>query len=236
VSVGDADTTGVVVTMRRGIRVTGRVEFAGTSPAIKPPLRFVKVTMEPADGRTIAYPSAYQGQIDANGRFYTIGLMAGRYVLRIDGLGPGGGDWLIKAMVNGVDICDTPITLANDDVDGVIITLSPQTSRVSGTVRGADGRPDENATVLVFPANGVWTDLGPSPRRLRAVRASARGEFGFDGLPAGDYHAIAVNDAVASNWQEPAFLQKLARLATRVTLGDGQAVSVNLTTTPGIVR
>jgi len=55
-------------------------------------------------------------------------------------------------------------------------------------------------------------------------------------LPSGDYCAIAVNDAVASNWQEPAFLQRLSRLATRVTLADGQAVSLNLTTTPGIVR
>jgi hypothetical protein len=45
-----------------------------------------------------------------------------------------------------------------------------------------------------------------------------------------------VSDAIIGNWQEPAFLQTLARSATRITLADGQALSLLLTTTGGIVR
>ena len=98
------------------------------------------------------------------------------------------------------------------------------------------GRPDEDATVLVFPSDGVWTELGSRPRRQRAIRASRAGAFAFSGLPAGDYFIIAVNDALAASWQEPAFLQKLARAAARVSLGDGQTLSLTLSTAGGIVR
>jgi hypothetical protein len=145
--------------------------------------------------------------------------------------------WTIKsAILGGRDICDVPLPLESNDVTGLVVTFTDRPSQLSGTVRNAQGRPDEDATVLVFPVDGVWTDLGPSPRRMRSLRASRTGAFGFSGLPAGDYFIIAVNDAVAASWQEPAFLQKLARAATRTSLADGQTASLTLSTAGGIVR
>ncbi len=235
VSQGDTDTVGVTVTLRAGLRVTGRVEFAGVAAKPTPAeLRAIRVSMDPADGRTVAYPSSYQAQIDPNGRFYTIGLIAGRYLLRLDSAPRG---WMLKsAIVVGRDICDVPLALDHDDVDGLVLSFTDRPSSLAGTVRNAEGRPDDDATVLIFPSDGRWTELGSSPRRLRGVRASRTGAFSVAGLPPGEYFVIAVSDAVVSNWQEPAFLQKLARVATRVTLVDGQALSLNLATTGGIVR
>ena len=66
------------------------------------------------------------------------------------------------------DISDLPITLENADVDGVVVTFSDRATTLAGTVREAQGRPDVNATVLVFPTDGVWTNRGPNPRRMRA--------------------------------------------------------------------
>jgi carboxypeptidase family protein len=235
VSVDETDTSNVAVALRTGLRVTGRVEFAGTTP---PPegdrLRAIRLTMDQADGRMVAYPSAYQAQIDSTGRFYTIGLMAGRYLLRVESPPRG---WTVKsAIVGGRDIADVPLTLENDDVDGLVLTFTDRPASLAGSVRNAQGQPDDAATVLVFPGDRNWTNLGLSPRRMQSVRASRSGTFTFPILPAGDYFVIAVSDAIVNNWQDPAFLQRLTRSATRVSLTDAQAQSVILTTATGISR
>jgi Carboxypeptidase regulatory-like domain len=235
VSVGSTDTTGVTVSLRSGIRVTGSVEFTGA--AAKPTgseLRALRISMEPSDSRLLAYPTAYQAQIDPTGKFYTIGLMAGRYLMKCDAAPRG---WVLKsATVQGRDICDVPLALENADVEGLVITFTDRPSVLSGFVHDSQGKAQDDASVLVFPTGSTWIDHGSSPRRLRGVRASRSGAFSFSNLPAGDYYLVAVNDAVASNWQDPAFLAKLARLAMRVSIGDGQSISQNLTTVGGIVR
>jgi hypothetical protein len=235
VSVSEKDTTGVTVTLQPGVRVTGRVEFEGT--ATRPTgaeLRASRVSMDPADGRIIGYASAYQAQIDPGGRFYTVGLMAGRYFLRADAPPRG---WTIKsAMVGGRDILDSPLALESSDVDGLVITFTDRPSGLGGTVRNARGQPDAGATVLVFPVTGAWTDLGSSPRRLKSARTLRNGTFSLPGLPAGEYFVVAIDDELASNWQDPAFLQRLARVATRVTIAAGQTLMQDLSTATGISR
>jgi len=194
----------------------------------------IKLSMDPADGRSVATATAYQAQIDFDGRFYTTGLMAGRYLLRLD-TPPRG--WTVQsAIVNGRDICDEPLLVDNDAIDGLVLTFTDRPSLVSGTVRNSAGRVDDDAAVLVFPSSGGWTDVGTSPRRLRNVRASRAGSFRIPGLPPGDYFIIAVSDAVATNWQDPPFLQKLARTANRITLTAGQNLTVTLSTSEGIAR
>jgi hypothetical protein len=229
VSVGGGDTTGVSVTLRAGLRVRGLVEFSGA--AAQPDaraLRAIRLSMDPADGRTIALPSSYQAQIYPPAIFYTIGLLPGRYVLRADNLPRG---WSLKsASVAGRDISDMPLTLDTADVDGLVLTFTDRPASLSGTVRDAQARHDPNATVLIFPTDGVWSDRGPNPRRFRSARVGRSGEYSATALPPGDYFIVAVNDANASNWQEPAFLQRLSKLATRITLGDGQTLSTALTT------
>ena len=235
VSVGSTDTTGVAVSLRPGLRVTGRTEFTGSAPRPSAAeLRSIVIVMDSADGRTTALPTGYRAQIDSEGRFYTIGLPAGRYLVRIDRPPRG---WTVKAaMVNGRDICDVPIALVNDDVSGLVLTFTDRPATISGAIRDSQGRPDEEAIALIFPADGNWIDQGPNPRRFRGIRADSSGAFSTAGLPPGEYFAVAINDAIASNWQDPAFLQKLARVATRVVLADGQALTLNLTTTEGIAR
>lgn len=233
-SVGATGASGVHVSLRPGLRVSGRAEFVGAAP---PPdaraLRSVRISMDPADGRTVALPSAYQGQLDPNGRFYTLGLIAGRYVLRVDNLPRG---WILKsAMVGTQDISDMPLTLENADVTTLLLTFTDRMPGLGGSVRDSQGRPDADATVIVFPTDGVWIDRGPMPRRLRSVRTSRTGDFAFAALPPGEYFVAALNDGIAVNWQEPGFLQRLARTATRVTVRDAQ-VSAQLTTMERIER
>jgi len=47
-------------------------------------------------------------------------------------------------------------------------------------------------------------------------------------LPAGRYLIAAVRDAVASEWQDPQFLESLASSATNMEVTDGQKVTQTL--------
>jgi hypothetical protein len=116
-----------------------------------------------------------------------------------------------------------PFDASGADLPGVILTFTDSPSELSGTVTGSDGSADPDAAVLVFPADSTaWADWGMSTRRLRMVPASATGSFTTRGLPAGDYHVVAVPPELAVDWQDPATLDALAREATQVRIEDGQ--------------
>ena len=235
VSVGGGDATDVAVSLRKGLRISGRAEFAGGAP--KPTLqelRALPIVMDSFDGRSVATPQAYRAQFMADGSFSTTGLIAGRYLLRLDRAPKG---WTLKsAMLNGRDICDVPVVLTNDDVSGLVLTFTDRPTIVAGSVRDGAGRADIDAIVLIYPADGNWTEQGPSARRFRGVRVARDGAFSTAGLPAGDYFAVAISDAYADNWQDPVFLRQLARAAARVALADGQSLTLSLTRTEGISR
>jgi hypothetical protein len=166
---------------------------------------------------------------DADGQFKTIGLVPGRYLIRLTGnLGP----WTVGSVsVGSSNLPDQPITLTNTDVSGIVITLTDRSGTISGSVRDTRGGADPNATVLVFPANQAsWVDTSANPRRLRSTRVSNAGGYQIAGLPAGDYFVVAIDDRFAGDWQRPQRLQALSRTGTRIADGAGEKKSVELTT------
>jgi hypothetical protein len=54
------------------------------------------------------------------------------------------------------------------------------------------------------------------------------GTFRISPLPAGQYFVIAVSDADANGWQDPAFLQAASAQAARVELAWGQTATTTL--------
>lgn len=229
VSVGDRDVTDLLVMMNPGVRLHGRVVFEGAAqqPA-GDALRAIRVSLEPADGRMVWYPTSYQAQIDAAGEFYSSGLTAGRYLVRVDTPPPG---WTLKsAMVGGRDVSDVPVVLDDSDVQGLVLTFTDTPSVVRGTVRDAQGAPDDDAAVVVFPKQGPWTNLGSRPRRVRLIRPGRAGTFSIAGLPPGTYAVVAVSDAEVTHWQDPAFLSAMARVASEVTVVDKNSVTIDLVT------
>ena len=97
VTVGESDASGVAAAAHAGVRVTGRVEFDGTSPKPTPnELRGLPVTVEPIDGRAASFGVTNAAQIDPGGVFYTSGLVAGRYFIRTSG---SMGSWTLKSAI-----------------------------------------------------------------------------------------------------------------------------------------
>jgi hypothetical protein len=96
-------------------------------------------------------------------------------------------------------------------------------------VRGAGG-PDATAIVLVYPVDtAAWSSSGALSRRMRTARAARDGSYQLQALPAGEYYVVAVQEDLIGDWQDPALLQALARLARTVRLLDGEQKTENLT-------
>jgi hypothetical protein len=127
------------------------------------------------------------------------------------------------AMLNGVDVSETPFELTRD-ISGLVLQFTDRWSGMSGSVQGQNAG---DANVLVFPTDAqAWDDA--NSRRLKNVRANDRGEFGIGSLPPGNYYVIAVREEDAVDWRDPAFLEMLARIATQVTILEGEHKKLDL--------
>jgi hypothetical protein len=63
---------------------------------------------------------------------------------------------------------------------------------------------------------------------MRRVATSDSGAYSVAALPPGAYYVAAVSEAVAGDWQDPAFLEQLTGSAAHVQIGDGEAATESL--------
>jgi protocatechuate 3,4-dioxygenase beta subunit len=226
VAVGAAGADNLTLTLQPGLAVSGRIEFDGVSE--RPPATralSMMISLESADGRFRS--STRAASVTSSGQFTTNGYLPGPYVVRATNLPPG---WSLKsAMLAGVDAVDAPIELADRSLSGLVVTLTDRTAALSGTVRDGQGRPDAGAAVAVFPLDRrLWSQYGGQSRRLRLTRASMAGAYVFPSLPPGDYGVVAFSEELAGEFPYPDFVGELARMATRVTIGDGDRATIEL--------
>jgi hypothetical protein len=171
--------------------------------------------------------SSVRGRVDPNGSFSTMGVPPGKYFLRAANAPQG---WTFRgATAGGRDVTDTPLEIESNDVGGVTLTFADQIAELKGTVAPASGAGDPAASVIIFPAEREgWVNYGSNPRRLRSVRADTKGAYTISNIPAGRYYVAAVNERMASDWQDPKFLEALANDATQIQVSDGQKLTQSL--------
>jgi hypothetical protein len=140
---------------------------------------------------------------------------------------------MVKSVTwNGKESTGLPFTVSDRDLSGLVVTLTTQVAKIEGTVRDAQGRPATQAAILYFPVDSErWQRYGPWPDRLNSVSASPTGAYGIFRLPAGDYYVVAVREGLADAWKDPVFLEAVARVATRITVGWGETRVQDLTLT-----
>ena len=228
VTVGDKDLTNLSITMRPGIRATGRVEFSGTraAPAAAEVAR-IGIRMQNAEGRTSS-PISLDGRVAADGSFKTAGYSAGRYIANVlPNTVPAG--WSVKSITyNGRDISVEPVELTDTDLSSIVVTFTDKSTTLSGTATGPSGAV-AGAEILVFPADSMaWKEIGVVGRRSRVERVAESGAFSIAGLPAGDYFVAALAGSQPGDRQDPALLSAVIGTATRVTLQDGGSATVQV--------
>ena len=219
---GDVDN--VSLQLAPGFHVAGRLEFESKTNRAQPTaqqLQQATILLTPIDGRNNggsglgALLGNTPDRVNQQGEFKTKGIQAGKYFLTVSGTGP----WVVKsALYGGRDVLDAPLDL-NTDVAGVIVTLTDQMATVSGTVTGPGETDLSETTVVLIPfAYKQWITNGMSSRLMRTVTASRSGAYSVSNVPAGDYVAVAIDRSYEGDMQDPAVIETLARLGSRITV------------------
>jgi hypothetical protein len=236
VTVGDADVTGLAVMLRPGARIGGRIEFEATREKPAPDqLQRASIRITPATGPDSSQLSSGTKRVEGDGRFNSVGYPAGKYVVSASiPAAAGGAAWSLKSVIfDGHDVSEDGLDVTGEDITSLVITFTDHASQVSGTVIDAKGQPDRMADVIFIPADSQgWKQgvMNANSRRLRNVRTSSTGAYDVTGLPIGDYFVAAVSDESLGDWQAPKVLQAIVGVATRITLGDGEKKTLQLTT------
>jgi len=243
-TVGDVPVEDVRISLRPSLRMSGRIEFEGSS---------TRATADDLTRRGSILAAEQQWShtlariaIRDDYSFTMEPLTAGRYLVRaINTLVSG--PWMLKsAMAKGVDISAVPIDL-DADLGDVVVTLTDHPTSVSGSVRDARGDASLATMVLFFPTDrAAWNDASDDSRRFQRTVTAPSGGYRLAPVPDGEYFVVAaVQDdatpgaaggpadalgpgALASGW-DPALLEQLARTGTRIRVVNGQAVTQDLT-------
>ena len=122
-------------------------------------------------------------------------------------------------MVDGRDVSVAPLDLASD-VHNAVVTFTDRRTSLRGTA-------PRNVLIAAFPTDSrLWIDNGASPRRIISMETGPGGTFVID-LPPGDYFVAATTDDLRQVWRERGMLSRLAAGADRVTLREGDEITVN---------
>jgi len=228
VTVSNRDVNDVVVPMRAGVTISGRIVMeSGDGVTVQP--RPMVVTAQPASGDlSLGQPRSTPDPDDPPEFFWIQGVLPGSYLLQVQG----GIFGAVKSVKwNNIDYGDMPIEIEGDkDVKGIVITLTTQTTSLAGTIRDRTGGPAANSALIVFPAERArWANFGLQPTRIRSVMASTTGAYSLSGLPAGDYLAIAVDGDSSNRWMDAGFFELASRTATRFSLSWSENKTIDVT-------
>jgi hypothetical protein len=225
VSLGATDIDGLAVSLAEGVKLSGRLVFDGAT-APPPQLQSLVVFVSPADPRTPSEGGGRQDRPDDQGQFKTAAYPPGKYFVAA---GPPQ-NWIIKSVTaGGRDIFNAPLELKDADVGDIVITYTDKPAQVTGTVADAAGTKSTSATAYLFPSDyRAWIANGMNQRRARSVRTSSTGSYTAASLLAGDYLIAAIEDGDPSQLQDPAFIDAIARLAQRITIGEGDKRTLDL--------
>jgi hypothetical protein len=172
--------------------------------------------------QSIAGPS--QSRVDKDGNFSIEGVPAGMHLIRPQNQVRG---WVLKSVTSGArDVTDTPFELrSGQKITNVVVTFTDQISQLTGTITNAQGNPVTEYTVLAFPADtSLWR---PQARQIMTARPDQTGNYAIKGLPPGEYYVTTVDPSEQGEWFEPAYLEQHRPGASRVTLSEGDAKTVD---------
>jgi len=226
VTVSSATQDGIAVTLTPGLTMSGRIEFSGTKakPDDRDLTRLV-ISATPVGPRP--QTALVPGRVAQDGTFRTSSYPPGRYLLSASSSLPG---WTLQSIVvAGRDASTDPIDL-RDNLAGIVVTFTDKSSEITGTIADAQGNPTATAEIVVFPADSdSWRQGFFSPRRVQLVTGTKAGTYAIKGLPAGTYFVAALDESETDDWQDQTFLARVERLATRITIKDGETVTRALT-------
>jgi hypothetical protein len=238
IGVGDTDTTGVMLVMSPGAHIVGHVEFEVANKPTPQVIQSLTVSALPV-GNGVSFGMMSNEKVGPTGEFRTSGFAPGRYNLSVSPsvsqATPANpmSSWMVKSItVAGRDVTNEGLELKSTDLTDVVVTFTDQISSISGTVKAPQSGGFENVSVVYVPADYQrWLLTGGISRRNPIVATDAKGAFTIGRVPPGDYLIIAVDNGVLEATQGVDFYDRLARMASRITVNLGEKKTVALEVT-----
>src|SRR5262249_5471166 len=225
VTVNDVDVTDLQIRTAAGSTLDGHITLEGRVTFGPGQLNVSTVPVD-SDLSPLIGGGPARATVEKDLRFHLAGLTGPRRV-RVSRVPSG---WVLQAIVlNGIDVTDTPLPFGKPDqsVADLEVVFSQRVTAINGQIT-ARGRPAA-ASVLVFAADRqAWY---PQSRFFARIVPGSDGRFRAEGLPPGEYLAIAL-DAVpgvrdGDQWQDPDYLETLVARAKRMTLAEGGSVTLS---------
>jgi 5-hydroxyisourate hydrolase-like protein (transthyretin family) len=217
---GGRDLTNLAVKVT-GATARGKIILDGDAPSPAP--NRVLVSPSPINFASAPVGGGPPNSVTHDDWTFEVSNMSGIRTMRVI---VGARQWFLKkVMLGGKDITDEPIDFRNGDVDGLEVTLTSRGPTLAGTVTDSD-KPTTDCSVIVFADDpGKWAF--PS-RYFAQDRPVQQGTFRIQGLPPGNYFAVALPTVQGTDWQDPEFLQQHLGVATRVTLAEAETKTISL--------
>ncbi len=216
VAVGPDGLRDVVLELRPGVKVSGRVAFDGEAP--EGSLEKIRVSL--LASANILFFGSRGGRVDPEGRFALESIVPGRHRVRVHGLPDGA--YLKAAVVEGSDVLEDGLEVPEAGLAGLSVTIGLRAAFVTGAVLDEDGRPVASATVVLAPERRRRIDL------FRNVTTDQYGRFLIQGIAPGKYRLFAFDDVESGAWRDPDFLAEWEDAAEEIELEEGGREAVEL--------
>jgi hypothetical protein len=227
VDVNGGVTTPAQVTLLPGASASGRVVFAGTTPAPTDPTGIriafagLEMTSMSMSDRTAIGNELIRGlstTVLPDGRWVARGIAPARFALEaVVPPAMRGTWWLRSAMWDGRDLLEAPVDVApGQRFDDIAFTFTDRHNELTGTLTTTIGRPATEYFIVILPADSrYWV---PNARRIRSVRPLSNGVFSATDLPDGDYLIAALTDVEPRDLADRDWLAQVAAAGVKVTL------------------
>jgi hypothetical protein len=235
-TIANENIAGLRITTGPGATVRGRVVFEGTASRTGGlgPLRVMAQAEDPQTpmfgmGMMFGGGAGGDGRIADDGAF-ELGGVTGSVLFRVNAPP----SWALKSVtIQGEDMTDEPYPFKGAQaLSDVVIVLTDRLTEVTGGVTDTRGRPSTDYVVVLLPSEAKAG--AAAMRYTRTVRPDQQGSFSVRGLPPGEYLAAAVESLEQGREWDPEFQGRVRDVGRRVTLTEGQSLSLDLKLAGGL--
>jgi hypothetical protein len=221
VEVGNTHVNDVMVILRRGMNLSGRISVEGDH-SLDP--SEVQIWLKDNDD---FFGNGAGSKIKPDGTLTFENVPEGNYEFEMYGRPPGfSPDFYMKdALVNGESVLDKGLAVpAADSQRSVEVVISSASARVDGTVTDENDLPTAGAIVALVPQEARRKLF----RLYKDSTTDQYGKFEMRGIAPGKYKLFAWRDVENDSWQDPDFLKLYEDQGKEITAEERGRVTIQL--------
>ena len=211
--------------------LSGRVRLTGSlSDLPAGELQRLRIRLRAVEGpEFIGFRRGFSTTADADGLFSFPSITARSYYLEIE-RAPAGA-YLASATYDGRDVLANALAFDGTPDGRFELVVAGPGAIVGGAVENADGGPVMYSRVVLVPA---LPGRRGNPALFRSAVTDQNGRFSIQGVPPGEYRALAWEFIEPGAWLNTDFIARFESRSEIVDATAGLASTVDLTVIPGL--